>query len=171
MISKTTLITSMFFMLFFFQNHFFEIEEFSEQISKESKQIRTPMQEKQDTLDIHQYGKKIANLLLKSDWQGVLHEIHPVHLPKNWKEMIKPSFESYFGYQMSVEVIPIEELPDYQLKWIYKAPEEILKKTKWAIRLRYDNTTESETDKGKLELAVYEDGGGGFSILLVGGKE
>lgn len=137
--------------------------------NNKSAHIHPVMRTIEDTLAIHQYGQKIAGLLEKSDWPTIVGEIHAIHMPPNWKEMIKPSFEAYFGYELSVEVIPFDSLPGYQLKWLNKAPKEILAKTKWAIRLSYDNSTKDETDKGKLELAVYEQDGV-CSILLVGNQ-
>lgn len=127
------------------------------------------MQNTQDTLNVHQYGEKIAKLLSESNWPAILEEIHAIRMPEGWEEMIKPSFESYFGKELKVRVIPFDSLPDYQLKWLLKAPREILEKTTHAIRLSYDQSTPDETNKGKLELAIYTNDGD-YSILSVGNQ-
>lgn len=105
----------------FFATLFFHAQAFSKMRSNDGKeqkqeQINLPMQQTQDTLGIYRYGEKIAGLLKKSDWPALLGEIHAVNLPEGWQEMIKPSFEDYFGKALSVEVISVKELPEYQLK-------------------------------------------------------
>lgn len=130
--------------------------------------MKSSNQTKQDTMSIEEYGEKIAGLLLEKDWEGIVDEVYPVHVPDDWQEMVKPFFAEGFGQELNVEVFPFEALPDHQLHWLKKAPEEILNRTKKAIRLSYDHSTLDATDKGKLELAVYEHEDGSFSILLVG---
>ena len=165
---KPILSIAIIFLAFLSQNRVFANEPSNDRVWGKTKPIQTTMQ--QDTLTIHQYGEKIAQLLSKNDWPAILKEIHAIHMPEEWEEMIKPSFEAYFGKELSIEVIPFETLPDYQLKWLNKAPKEVLAKTKWAVRLNYDNSTKDETDKGKLELAVFKDNNGDCSILVVGGE-
>lgn len=123
----------------------------------------------QDTLTIEQYGQKIADLFYEGDWEGILNEIHPVNLPEGWEGQVKPLFESYFGKRFEVEIIAVDEMPQYLQNMLKKAPPEVLENTPNAIELNFDNSTGDEVNKGTFHMAVYQDDGD-YSILLVGGQ-
>lgn len=119
-------------------------------------------------MDTKEYGDRLAKLLSAGDWERIEPEIHAIDLPAGWQEMVKPMFADLAGKDLTVETIAFDDLPEHMLRWLKRAPPEVLADTREALRFSFDVPVENGRDSGNIELAVYR-GESGPSILMVGG--
>jgi hypothetical protein len=114
------------------------------------------------------FGRQVAQIVRANRWNELLTLIYDIGLPAGWTEMIKPMFDGYLGIAVESSIIPAVEIPEYQLVWLRKAPQDLQDRLKNAIHLAYQIVhSEDNKESGELILPIiYIDQK--WKILLVG---
>ena len=99
------------------------------------------------------FGRQVAELVRSGKFPALLSLMHGIGLPEGWQEMVRPLFEGYLGQPVSSSIIPAAEIPEHQQVWLKKAPEDIRKELKYAVKLSYE-TVHSVDNKESGELIL-----------------
>jgi hypothetical protein len=101
------------------------------------------------------FGRHIAQLVRTNKWNDLLPIMHGIGLPAGWTRMIKPIFEGYLGKPVESSIISAEEIPEHQLIWLRKAPQDIQDRLEFAIKLAYETAySEENKESGELVLPI-----------------
>ena len=101
------------------------------------------------------FGRHVAQLVEANKWKDLLALMHGIGLPAGWQEMIKPVFEDYLGKAVESSIIPATEIPEHQLVWLRKAPNDIQDKLESAVKLSYEVVrSEDNKESGELVLPI-----------------
>lgn len=114
------------------------------------------------------FGREIAQLLRESKWDDLLSRMYGIGLPADWRKMVKPIFDDFLGRPVESFIIPMIDIPEHQLDWLRKAPQDVQDKLGSAIKLTYEIAhSEKNKESGEFILPIifHDDR---WVLLLVG---